>query len=294
MMWSAVQALRVCGWTLMVRTTAHPRHATALAREVVARACDVVVVAGGDGTISEAVDALPGTPTALAVLPLGTGNVWAAEIGLVRAPGVQPPAAVVAAARAPARGRRREVDVERCVVSDDGARRGRARHFLLWAGAGLDARLVRAVEQGPAGALKRRVGNLAYGVVALPLAWRFGGERVTVELDGQRLESQVLMVHVANASRYAGGRVRLAPQARVDDGRLDVCVFRGEGFGQTARHAWAVLRGRHLRSAAVVYRGGREMMVAGSSLPVQVDGDAIGRLPMTNTVVPRALRVCVP
>src|SRR5579862_1748915 len=134
---AARDVLAARGWLVRLEATAGPGAATALAGDAVERGDDVVIVAGGDGTINEAIQALAGTTVALGVLPVGTVNVWAREIGL--------PAHPVAAAALLADGDSRTIDL------------GRAgeRLFLLMAGAGFDGAVTGLVESR----LKRAMGR---------------------------------------------------------------------------------------------------------------------------------------
>src|SRR5437588_6434197 len=126
----AVAAAHAAGWSVTIVPTDGPAHATAIARDAAAAGSDVIIVSGGDGTINEAVNGIAGTETALAVLPGGTANVWAKEIGVRKDP--------LAAMRQMLTGERRRIDL------------GRAgdRYFLLMAGIGLDGAVVARMTPG--------------------------------------------------------------------------------------------------------------------------------------------------
>jgi len=265
-------ALSARGWVLRVAATAGPGAAMALAREAVERGDDAVIVAGGDGTINEVVQALARTTVALGVLPVGTVNVWAREIGL--------PAHPVSAAAALADGTYRSVDL------------GRAgeRYFLLMAGTGFDGAVTGLVEAG----LKRTMGRWAYVVTAARLALRYGGANATLEMDSGTVRCRLLLAVVGNTRLYAG-RFTLTAVAVADDGFLDVVVFPGRRLWQVAPRLLAMLVGRvPIGPRALYYRTQRLRITADEPLPVQADGDYIGTTPMDFSVVPSALRVIVP
>lgn len=260
------------GWVVRTEGTAGPGAATTLAREAVERGDDAVIVAGGDGTINEAIQALAGSPVALGVLPVGTVNVWAREIGLPPHP--------AAAAAALAGGDCRTVDL------------GRAgdRLFLLMAGAGFDGAVTGLVEPR----LKRRMGRWAYVLTAARLALRYGGLETVLEMDGHTLRSRILLVVIGNTRLYAG-QMTLTANAVADDGLLDVVVFPGRRLWQALPHLVSMaLRRAPSGSGVLYYRTRRLRLSAAGAVAVQADGDYIGAAPLEFSVAPAALRVIVP
>ncbi len=273
--------LEECGWQLTLRETRSRGEATTFAREAVSAGMRAVFVVGGDGTINEAVNGLVGSEVALGLLPSGTGNVWALELGLpIPSPVNWHP--LLGAAKAMLAGHVRRVDV------------GRAgeRHFLLWAGVGLDAAVTEQIEPRPRA--KKRLGTLAYVIAAALVAKDFTGTRVEVTVDGQQVRARALLIVVSNTQLY-GRIVRIASQARLDDGLLDVCVFQGYGFPSAVRHAVRVLAGQHLHDPQVIYLQGRRVSInAAQPLAVHMDGDPVGHTPLTLEIVPRALNIIAP
>lgn len=279
----AVAYLESQGWAISLAETRARGDATALARMAAEAGYDAVFVVGGDGTLNEAANGLAGTDVALGVLPAGTGNVWAAEIGLLPIPTPLHRPNLLAAAQALSAGTTRWIDL------------GRAgeRYFLLWAGIGFDAELVKLIET-EARPMKARLGPLAYGITGVVAALRFQGRRVLLEIDDRRVRARVILVVVSNAQLYAGA-VRVAPGARLDDGRLDVCIFRGYGLLYTLRHLIGIATGRHLHDPEVTCcQAERLSLRTRKPLQVHVDGDPIGTTPMEFQVIPRALRVMLP
>lgn len=269
------------GWSVEIEATRQAGEATALAREAARSGMDTVWVAGGDGTVNEAVNGLVGTETALAVLPVGTGNVWARQLHLPVYT-LAHPFRLREAAIAQAEGRVRSVDVGR--MND--------RYFLLWVGAGFDAQITSDMEPRPRRV--KRLGVLPYVVAGLTLAREFSGVRTHLVLDGRVLRGRALLVVVSNVQMYS--IFHLTPRARMDDGLLDVFVFRGlGGFLYMLRMAGQLFVGRHLENPRVVQRTARQITLwTEVPMAVQADGEPLGTTPISIRVVPRSLRVRVP
>jgi diacylglycerol kinase family enzyme len=235
---------------------------------------DVVLVAGGDGTVMAAVTALAGQRTPLAVLPVGTGNLLARNLGI-------PLDDEATALHIAVHGVDRAIDV--------GAVDGRK--FAVMAGLGLDAAVVRDAPE----ALKRRVGWPAYAV-SLGRHLRGRGIRVKVVVDdGEPMHRRVRTVVVGNVGKLQAG-IPLMPEAVADDGVLDVVLIAPAGWLDWARVVARVLsRGRRPDRRVERLRGRHVLIEASSPQPRQLDGDLIedGRT-MDISVEPRSLWVRVP
>jgi diacylglycerol kinase (ATP) len=265
-----IDALRPQGIAVTPRTTAGPADATRLTAEALAAGVDLVIVHGGDGTVNEAVQALVGTPTPLAVWPGGTSNVLARELEL--------PGTLDLMARVIATGAIRRVSV------------GRAgeRYFLLMAGVGLDADTLRAVHPG----LKRLTGEGAYWMAGLRQLTDWNPVPFVVETESGRHRATFAVV--ANAASYGGG-LRFAPEASMDDDLLDPCLFDSTERHRFARYLAAAFSGSHLGLPGVTYLKARRAVVHGpDNRLVQVDGELLGRLPVSFDCVPDALSLVVP
>jgi diacylglycerol kinase family enzyme len=266
-------ALAAAGWAepLWLETTAEDP-GTGQTGRAVAEGAEVVFVCGGDGTVMACVHALVGTEVALAVLPSGTGNLLAANVGLE--------SDLDAAVQVALDGGRRHLDVG--VVGD--------RYFTVMAGMGFDAHMIDATSDGA----KLRLGWLAY-VVAGARHLRDRPMRVTIRLDGgPPLRRRARTVLVGNVGRLQGG-VRLLPDAVPDDGRLDVAVL----SPRTVRHwlalGWAVLRRRRRVPRMEVYTAERIEVRSDRVQPRELDGDLIEPANALEVRVrPRALWLCVP
>lgn len=268
-------------WSVEAWVTQGPNDAARLARAAADAGCDAVLVAGGDGTVREVVGGLVGSETALGVLPIGTGNVWAKQLGL--------PAYTL---RHPDRLRDTAVTLAQSPVHIVDVGRVDDCHFLCWAGVGLDAQVTARME--PRQRHTKRLGVLAYVITTLMVARGFTGVRTRVRLDGRMVRGRTLLVMVSNIQLYAGF-LRIAREALLDDGLLDVFVFKGLGFPWVLRHMANILSQHYLDNPKVVYRQACHIEVhTDPPMAVQADGDPIGMTPVTIEVVPRALRVLVP
>ncbi|SDY39292.1 Diacylglycerol kinase family enzyme [Micromonospora pattaloongensis] len=267
------KALAAAGWPAPMwfeTTVADP--GAGQTRRAVEAGVEVVFVCGGDGTVMSCVSALVGTDVALAVLPQGTGNLLAANLGLSTDP-------VEAVEVAVEQGRRR-LDVG--VVGD--------RYFTVMAGMGFDAQMLAATSE----ATKARIGWPAY-VIGAVRHLRDRPMRVSIRIDDRRpVRRRARTVLVANVGRLQGG-VRLLPDAEPDDGYLDVAVL----TPRTLRHwfslGWAVLLRRRRVPRMEVFRGRHVEITSRRPQPCELDGDLIGRgRTLRVDVRPQALWLCVP
>ena len=292
------------GWRVTYRETARPEEATQLARSAVRNGAEVVIAAGGDGTVSEVASGLVHTDTALGVLPVGTSNSWALQVGI---PALNPlwPTSRIAKVVADIEERvnfsmpgsyyRRvlldaaQVLVERHTVAVDVGEVA-SRYFLMWAGIGLDAAVLGSVPPMEKAAL----GTWAYLITALGAAGRSSSPAVKLTLDGKTLEVNTQLIVVSNIQLY-GGIMAIGSRAVVNDGKLDLCIFKGDGFFTFAQHALKVFSGQHLRDPSTEYYQCREIVVESAyAMPVHVDGEPFAQTPVTIRVIPSALQVIVP
>jgi len=279
----AVRVLVDAGWDVAVVKTSASRPAHEIAREAVDSALDAVFVAGGDGSVGTVAAVLAGSETMLGVLPSGTANVWATQLGLRRLDWTHWFALEDAADRL-ASGTVRMVDVGQC----------NDRAFLLWAGVGMDAVLVDAIE--PRDRFEKTFGILQYATLAIwnSLGWSGVELRVT---SGDRVWEDRYMVAVAsNIRSYAGGVLELAPNAKVDDGMLDFWLISGRTLFDAVVRLSYVLTRTHLDAPGIVHFQAGEATFESSMTPVlQMDGEPV-RLnwPLRFEVQSRKLKVLVP
>ncbi len=229
----------------------------------------VVVAAGGDGTINEVVNGLAGSEVALGVLPVGTMNVFAAELGL--------PNRLRDAWKVIQNGCIRPVDLA-CV---------NRHYFIQLAGVGLDAQVVKETSLQ----LKRNFGPLSYVISAAQIAAR-KPPRIIVEANGNTLEGSFVLI---GNGRFYGGPVAFFPDSRIDDGLLDVLVFQNQSYLDIARYLGHVLVGQHTRLSDVEYFQTKKLHVSSPDhVPVEADGELAAELPVTFRIAAKKLRVVVP
>lgn len=235
-------------------------------------AVDVLVVAGGDGSINEALTGFESivAPPALAVVPFGTANVLACELRLPRK------ADVIADMILRRRTRRLHY------ASANG------RPFFLMVSAGFDAEVVHAV----APALKRRLGKLAYVLTALRLAVTRPHRHLTVEADGESLPCRLAIV--TNSACY-GGPFVLCPAACATEPGLHLVALVNDSLPALVRVGLALLFNRLARARDVVIRPVERVEIrAEGSVAVQVDGDAFGATPVLIEPAKRSLAIIAP
>ena len=228
-----------------------------------------ILVAGGDGSAHAAVNALRGTQTALGVIPLGHGNDLARALGVP----LDPLAAVGSLLRAP-------------VVSMDVARVGDVVYACV-AGVGLDAATNRRANAWGG----RLTGHTRYFLTALYTLASYWAIRVELTSDTESFSGEVMWVAIANTPNYGGG-LPIAPQARLDDGVLDVCIIERISTPALLRLYPSILRGTHERSPHVrSFRARRVRLTAPDGADLYGDGEFLGKLPLEISAEPAALRV---
>lgn len=235
--------------------------------------CDVVFVCGGDGTVMAAVTALAGCDVPLAILPAGTGNLLARNLDL-------PLDDEEAALRIGISGRTMHIDVG--AIED--------RKFAVMAGLGFDAAIMRDAPEG----LKKAVGWPAY-LVSAGRHLRGRGIRVTLTIDGgEPMHRRVRTVVVGNVGRLQGN-IPLLPDARPDDGHLDVVVIAPRHLVDWARVTGRVLRRAHVPDRRIErHRATHVLIRASRPQPRQLDGDVIEESTVMDIrIEPRALKVKV-
>jgi len=271
----AVAALKTIAREVVLTPTDPNRRADALARDAIASGFDLIVTAGGDGTVNEALQALASSNATLLVLPAGTANVLARETGLP----LSPIATAESAARFQA------FDIPLGVVEFSTSQR----YFLLMCGAGFDAAAVHGLNT----AHKRSLGMGAYFLSALrQFTQRLGRLRTTV--GDQTLDSTLV---VASKSRLYGGQLVLAPEAHLGAGEFEiVCFSSGSLMGYLAYVAAVLTRTlrwvpgvRRLRSKALEVNN-----VEGSRVYVQTDGELVGEAPAKVRMGPETVRMLLP
>jgi len=247
---------------------------------------DGLLAAGGDGTLFEVLNGLyrhpPERRPPLGLVPVGTGNAFARDLGLQ--PGDWEKGVALIEAR-----RQRRVDVGRVAphrpAGSDVPIRGQTFHFLNIIGAGLPVDAMRAAEH------IKFVGSSAYSIAALWSALRLRTYPLVIEVDGERLEQDALFVEVSN-TRYTGTSFLMAPDARLDDGLLDVTLVRRLARWRLLRLFPTIYRGGHVAYPEVTTRQARTITIrAPDGLALAPDGEFHGHAPVSVSCLHRDLQI---
>jgi diacylglycerol kinase (ATP) len=259
-----------------LHVTSRPGDAQELAARAAATGSDRLVAVGGDGTIQEVLNGVleAGARPSLGIVPVGSGNDLARSLGL---PTDAAEAWTVAIGRIT-----RGIDV---AIATDGD--GRRRWFASAGGIGFDAQVAAAM------ATRRgwQAGRAGYLLTTLAELRRFDNCQLRIVIDGEPLERRVLFVAIANGA-YCGGGMRIAPDAALDDGWLDLCVVGDISRLTALRELPNLYRGTHVRNPAVSVHRARQVEISGDGVTrVHLDGEPFGTLPLKVEVRQGSLEV---
>lgn len=279
----ATRILSAAGWHIHLHESTGGNDLLQRSQRAVDEGDDVVFVAGGDGSLGKVASVLVGTETALAVLPSGTANVWAKEMGLRHLDWINL-FALDRAAELLSSGDTRLADVGEC----------NGRMFLLWAGIGLDGEIIHSIEPRPSWMKIIPYAHFAAHAIWNSVGWE--GIDLHVVAPDVDIRGTFIVAIVSNIRAYAGGHVELAPTAKVDDGLLDFWLFEGKSLKDVVKHVYQVWRGLHVDAPGVFhFKSAEATFSAPRSFPLQFDGEPINvESPVRFAVRPRDLRVLVP
>lgn len=276
-------ALSHAGWTTKTLVVDPENDLASLTHQAVDEDPSAIFVVGGDGTIGQVAAGLVGNDAALGVLPAGTGNVWAQELGIPRMNWVYR-AALEEAAEMLADAEERWVDVGEC----------NGIGFLMWSGFGLDADVVHVMEPRPR--WKKAFASIHYGSTALLRAMGWKGIDISAEAEGISVRGRFVFALACNIPRYAGGYMDIAPGAKVDDGLLDFWLFGGQSLGDVLLRTAQILQGKHINASGVIhFRADSAVFKVSHELPVEMDGEPIEMIPpLEYSVRKKSLKVLIP
>jgi len=274
------RSARARGWQERVRSicsdavlcaTSHPGEAEKLARNAVREGFERIVAAGGDGTINEVVNGIAGSDAALGLLPIGTMNVFATELGLP------------------------SYDLNRCweIIKAEHTRlidlpSANGKHFVQLAGVGLDAQVVKETSL----ALKRNFGPLSYLFSAAQIAGR-QPPRLLIESENA-VTDEGSFILIGNGRRY-GGPFPFFKHAMIDDGLLDVLVFKRLGYLEIIKYLQNVIFTSDITLPEVEYFQTRRLRVSSEEeVPVEIDGELVGICPVEFELSEQRLKVLAP
>ncbi len=252
--------------------SASAQHLVELARQAREEKPDVVVSAGGDGTLHYVLNGLVGSEIPLGVIPIGRGNDFAQGLGLP----LEPRAAAAALVSAKVR----EIDL---------ARAGSAVYGCI-AGVGFDSVVNRFANER----VRRLGGPLAYAWGILRCLKSYRPQTLELTSDSRNFSGEIMFAVVGNNVSYGGG-IKMTPCARLDDGLLDVCIVPAMSKLEFLRWVPRAYRGEHLAHPRIIYFQARRVVLRSPS-PLELfgDGECMQALPAAIEVVSRALRVMVP
>jgi diacylglycerol kinase (ATP) len=269
-----VTALQVHGIEPEVRYTTLEDPGRGLARQAAAEGADVVIAAGGDGTVHEVANGLVGTKSALGIIPMGTMNNLARSLNI--------PATIDEACAVIAGGETHSIDVGK--IND---------HFFTEvAGIGLEAALFTAGEEVKGPGMISTVRGIIDGLRTV-LAFRPVKLRISIG-DRKRYYYRAIQVTICN-SRYYGPQFELVPEALMDDGLLDVVIFKNFSKLEYIRHAISISQRRRVYQPKLVHRRVKSLYIdTDHPVEIQADGLPHGYTPAVVTINTGALQVRVP
>ena len=267
--------LRSLGVDVDVKLTTAPGEATEIAAHAASNGGVDVIVAGGDGTINEAIQGLAGTHARLAIIPRGTANVLARELNL--------PLDDEQATAIVARGNARRIHLG--LATEETTRTSRL--FVLMAGIGLDASVVQRTHPR----LKKRIGKGAFWISGLSHLADWKPSPFKLEIDGR--EYTGTFAAIGKAARY-GGDLLITPGARLEKPEFEICIIETLSRVSYLRLlSYAVRAGMPRNQPGVRFVNATRVRATGDA-PVQVDGELLGQLPMRFEIAPESLEVIVP
>lgn len=267
--------LESLGIKIDLRLTSQPGDATEIAMRAARNGGGDIIVAGGDGTINEALQGIAGTKARLAIIPRGTGNVLARELRL--------PLDNEQALNIVAQGKSRKIYLGLAIDETTNERR----HFVLMAGVGLDASVVRRVQPS----LKKRLGKGAFWISGLSHLVTWNPKPFTLEIEGNKYPATFAII--GNAAKY-GGDLAITPGARLDEREFEICIINTVSRLRYLHLLSQAMRNGMPRNTPEVQFVKAATVSAHGDAHVQVDGELMSHLPMRFEIAPHSLEVIVP
>jgi len=269
----ATHFLRSRGYEIESLLTKQKGDAENFAREALRKSPSLIIAAGGDGTFNEVVNGMAGSEIPLAIVPLGTTNVLAKEVGI---PENVEDALGIAISRTP-----RSISLGKIAFTRHSSLV--TRYFLLMAGVGFDGEAVHGINE----TIKKLSGKGAYYYSGFRTLVKFHPSRLTLTIDGKSYSGYSGII--GNAAKY-GGNFRITPDARLTDPVFYVCLFEGRGRLDILRYVFGVTTGKHLSFRDVKYLKAERVEIDGDA-HIQTDGDYLGKTPAKMEVERDALKL---
>ena len=281
---TVIEVLRCGGAAAEVRESRSGEHLVQLAREAAAQQPDILVAAGGDGTVHTILNGIFPTGVPLGIIPIGRGNDFARGLGI--------PAHPCDAAEVLLRGQVRQVDLARASPGATEPQPGGAASaiYACVAGVGFDSVVNRYANERA----HRLHGRFAYAWGIARCLKAYQPLPMKLSSDALNFEGEIIFAVVGNNSWYGDG-FRIAPRARLDDGFLDICIVPAMSKWELVRWIPDAHRGTHLAHPRILYAQTRQVRLESPArLEVFADGEFLQDLPVMIDVLPRALHVVAP
>jgi YegS/Rv2252/BmrU family lipid kinase len=273
MILNASKLLRSASDEITVHLTQKKGDAEELAHKASRNGAALIIAAGGDGTVNEVINGIAHTDTLMAVLPMGTTNVLAKELGI--------PEDVTAAVKVAITGEAHTLSLGRITVEDPSS--PVTRYFCLMAGIGFDGDAV----YGFSKSAKGYSGKWAYILSGLKILLKYSPEPLIFSVDGETCTGYSAII--GKASKY-GGNFRITPDASLFNPDLYIYIMMGRGRFDILRYVSGIMMKRHLGFSDILYRRASSIKVNGQAR-IQIDGDYLGKTPATITIATNALRL---
>ncbi|MEW6103673.1 MAG: diacylglycerol kinase family protein [bacterium] len=268
-----IERLKKMGYDVDIALTSKEGDGIKLARDAVEKGFELIVAGGGDGTLNEVINGMVGSPAILGVIPLGTVNVFCQEVGI----GLDSLSACDCL---------KEGEIKRIDLGLAGNR-----YFILCAGIGFDAHVVSELEKE----FKRIMGALAYPISGLKSLFSWKPTRMLISIDDQPLKRKGFLVVIGNIKAYAGPEISVTPLASLDDGWLDLCIFKKRTALDILRYTLGVITRSHTEFEDIEYFKAKYVKIeAEEPVLVHTDCEVIGTVPMEFSIAPAILPVILP
>ena len=264
------------GYKVEVLFTEQKGNAGSLAREAIGEIPSLIIAAGGDGTFNEVINGIAGSEIPMAILPLGTTNVLAKEIGI--------PENVEGAMEIAVTGTTKTISLGKIAITRPSSLV--SRYFVLMAGIGFDGEAVFGINE----TFKKISGKGAYIHSGIKTLLRFNPDELIFDIDGKTYSGYSAII--SKTAKY-GGDFKITPDARLTDPTLYICLFKGKKRLDVLRYVFGIATGSHLRFKDVEYLKAKRIKIDGNA-HIQIDGDYFGMTPAKIEVATNTLRLIYP
>ncbi len=264
------------GYKVEVLFTEKKGNAENLAREAVRELPSLIIAAGGDGTFNEVINGIAGSEIPMAILPLGTTNVLAKEIGI--------PENVEGAMEIAVTGTTKTISLGKIAITCPSSLV--SRYFVLMAGIGFDGKAVFGINE----TFKKISGKGAYIYSGIKTLFGFNPGELIFDINGKTYSGYSAII--SKAAKY-GGNFKITPDARLNNPTLYVCLFRGRKRLDIFRYVFGIITRRHLRFRDVEYLKAKSIEINGNA-HIQIDGDYFGMTPAKIEVVSDIMKLVCP